>query len=349
VVDQRGKVITSGRNLRRIKSKFERASSLFDEQDPALVAAREKWERAGLKKVSDLPEFPAKISVRLTGRNHAINLFPAIVAEKDDLCAIRLLLSNKKAVHESSKGIQLLIANELNDEFKYLHRNCLPQGLKNESYFYLGGKDSFKESLFAFLRRELIGYWDRVPSRQAIVERASKLRGTIYKKALPIIDQVKTIIVLFVQVQEEIAKIARSTKSLATGNSLTRELEDELKRLVPGDFPLSYSKDSLVHLPRYLKALKIRVQRAGADPSKDRTKKKQIEPFLDLLGQVHQRTQGLEPDITMDESIKRFSMLLEEFRVSVFAPELGTVCPVSQKRVLKAWDELALELSCHGV
>ena len=36
----------------------------------------------------------------------------------------------------------------------------------------------------------------------------------------------------------------------------------------------------------------------------------------------------------------QFSWLLQEYRVSVFAQNLGTVVPVSEKRLEKAWQAL---------
>jgi len=39
--------------------------------------------------------------------------------------------------------------------------------------------------------------------------------------------------------------------------------------------------------------------------------------------------------------------MIEEFRVSIFAPELGTAMPVSEKRLTKLWQEV--ENQCRRV
>lgn len=62
--------------------------------------------------------------------------------------------------------------------------------------------------------------------------------------------------------------------------------------------------------PRYLKALGIRLERLARAPAKDEEKMKRTAPYLDL-------PDALQP-------------LLQEFRIAVFAPELGTRLKVSE-------------------
>jgi len=41
-----------------------------------------------------------------------------------------------------------------------------------------------------------------------------------------------------------------------------------------------------------------------------------------------------------EEEIRYFETLIDEYRVSIFAPELGTAIPVSPKRLSEAWERL---------
>ena len=69
---------------------------------------------------------------------------------------------------------------------------------------------------------------------------------------------------------------ARNQAVLAQLLLLSQELED----LVPPDFPTRYRRDRIRALPRYLKALGIRAERAYTAPEKDRVKAEQVAPFL---------------------------------------------------------------------
>ncbi len=98
-------------------------------------------------------------------------------------------------------------------------------------------------------------------------------------------------------------------------------LEGDLERLVPGDFLASTPFDRLPHLPRYLKAVRLRAERARLNPAKDAEKARQLAPFLPWQS-------SLPP-----ERREAFRWMLEEFRVSLFAQELGTPQPVSARRL----------------
>ena len=74
-------------------------------------------------------------------------------------------------------------------------------------------------------------------------------------------------------------------------------------------------------MPRYLRAVAVRAERAALSPAKDAEKAAALVPFADWETHV--------PPVQREA----FRWLLEEFRVSVFAQELGTAQPVSAQRL----------------
>lgn len=113
-------------------------------------------------------------------------------------------------------------------------------------------------------------------------------------------------------------------------------LQTEVARIAPSSF-LSWSDARLAHVPRHLKALRRRVERARQEPLKDAAKAARIHPF-------EVRWRALPPlpaeDRGAAERRLHLGFLLEEFRVSVFSPELGTAVPVSEKRLDLAFADL---------
>jgi len=95
----------------------------------------------------------------------------------------------------------------------------------------------------------------------------------------------------------------------------------DLQRLLPADFLARTPPGQLPHLHRYLRAVQIRAERAVVSPAKDVEKAKQLAPFRDWEKHI--------PAAERDT----FRWLLEEFRVSLFAQELGTAQPVSAARL----------------
>jgi ATP-dependent helicase HrpA len=98
-------------------------------------------------------------------------------------------------------------------------------------------------------------------------------------------------------------------------------MEQDVQRLVPGDFLARTPHAQLPHLIRYLKAVQVRGERASLQPAKDTEKARQLAPF-----------QNWEKKIPAT-AYETFRWMLEEFRVSIFAQELGTAQPVSAQRL----------------
>ena len=98
-------------------------------------------------------------------------------------------------------------------------------------------------------------------------------------------------------------------------------LDGDLQRLMSPDFLAHLSQAQLPHLRRYLRAIQIRAERAAVLPAKDAEKAKQLAPF--------RRWKSMVPP----EQHETVRSLLEEFRVSFFAQELGTAHLVSAQHL----------------
>lgn len=99
--------------------------------------------------------------------------------------------------------------------------------------------------------------------------------------------------------------------------------ENDLARLVPPDLLATVPHDWLPEIPRYLRALGIRSERARLQPARDQERARLVAPWAEAAARVP------------EEHRESYRWMLEEYRVSVFAQELGTRVPVSPKRLEK--------------
>jgi len=107
-------------------------------------------------------------------------------------------------------------------------------------------------------------------------------------------------------------------------------LADELASLVPSRFLDRIDYDRMSHLPRYLKGLRIRAERAALNPVKNQERIRQLAPYQDSLRKIQAQTTK-SPEAL--RQIETFRWMIEEFKISLFAQEIGTAMPVSPKRL----------------
>ena len=111
----------------------------------------------------------------------------------------------------------------------------------------------------------------------------------------------------------------------------------ELDALLPARFLESTSFERLAELPRYLKALLTRLERAKLNPVKDAERARQLAPYQDAV----KRFAATPPKSREGQrAAEEFRWLVEEFKVSLFAQELGTKVPVSAKRLDQQLEQL---------
>jgi ATP-dependent helicase HrpA len=115
----------------------------------------------------------------------------------------------------------------------------------------------------------------------------------------------------------------------ASYDDMHEQLDDLLRPGFLRELPLA----RLAHVPRYLKALRLRAERLQQDPARDQQRMLQVLPYWrEYL--KHRAAGAGESDLV------ELRWLIEEWRVSLFAQELKTDGPVSAKRLARALDTL---------
>jgi len=105
------------------------------------------------------------------------------------------------------------------------------------------------------------------------------------------------------------------------------DLRAQLAALVHPGFLLETPADALAQLPRYVKAMRLRAERAVRDPARYQARMLEIKPFADALAQA------VEDGVAGSADWQALRWDLEELRVSMFAQELGARAGVSPKKL----------------
>ena len=101
-------------------------------------------------------------------------------------------------------------------------------------------------------------------------------------------------------------------------------MEEEIAALVPADFLARTPFPQVAHFPRYLKGMKLRADRWRQHPAKDTERARTVARYVQALARP---------------GAAELRWMVEEFRVSLFAQELGTAEPVSAVKLDRLFAE----------
>jgi ATP-dependent helicase HrpA len=157
-----------------------------------------------------------------------------------------------------------------------------------------------------------------IRTREAFAARAAEARAELYAAAA---DQAQAL----EEILEQRNKIFQTLETLSGAQREDPELQlDFLFR--PGFLT---TPDLYSRYPRYLRALSVRLQRLVNNPDADAKKFAEVEPFQNRLTELLLDCRQLSGAWQLIE----LAMMLEEFRINRFAPEVGTPFKISAKRL----------------
>jgi ATP-dependent helicase HrpA len=259
--------------------------------------------------------------------------FPALV-DQHDAVTLEVFDEPELAATRHRGGLRRLFALQLRDALKYLEKNIPGLQAMVMTFLQVGkradgaGGGSADELLAQIidLSMDRAFLLDPLPdSETAFQQRLQEGRGRLNLIAQEVARLCGTVLTEFALVQRKL----RDTKGQP---EVVEDMLQQLQRLVGKRFLVDTPYVQLQHVPRYLKAMQLRLDKLRADPARDITKRAELKPLDQRYWRLVAERKGV-----MDERSREYRWLLEEMRVSLFAQELRTPQPVSVKRLDKAW------------
>ncbi len=122
---------------------------------------------------------------------------------------------------------------------------------------------------------------------------------------------------------------------------VSEDIDEQLELLLPAYEPPLFVYEQIKHFPRYLAALKIRIEKYTQRQEKDAESLKGLKRLQDKW--IEKVIDFVENDEEVPHMYVDFQYALQELRVSLFAQELKTKYPISLKRLEKQWHEMMLK------
>ncbi len=321
-----GVVLEEGRDLPAIKN---RLSGQLDEVPVSMAetAAPHSHDRDNIgAETLDMLEQ----SLELDLHGVTIKAYPAMVKEGNKV-NLRAMDSLEKAQHETRLALRQLCINALPEQIKHLKKSIPDIQNLCLKYTDFGRCDELKAELVNKTIDDVFLY-DEIKSEKDFDLRIEKGKSELHKKA----EQWSSLLSTILDEYRKIKKLIKSP-SLSQLDTVS-DIQQQLDNLFTGNFITAIDREWLQQYPRYLMAINKRFEKSKTAATRDRQLR--IE-FSRLWQEYCKRQLSLEKQHIHSEQLEHYRWMLEEYRVSLFAQELKTKFPVSEKRLKTYWNNLS--------
>lgn len=325
VVGEKHKTLLEGKNLTALKLQLKDKV-----QETLSAVADDGLEQSNLHiwSFGKLPEFYEQ---RRGG--YSMKAYPALVDEKDSV-AIRLFDSEQEQQQAMWQGTRRLLLLNIPSPIKYLHEK-LPNKAKLGLYFNPYGRvlDLIDDCISCGIDKLIAEYGGPVWQEEDFARLQERVRAELNETVVGVAKQVEQILTAVFNINKRLK--GRVDISLALALS---DIKTQLGGLVYRGFVTNNGWKRLSDTLRYLQAIDRRLEKLATDPHRDRAQMLRVEQVQQAWQQWLNK---LPPKRQQDEEVKEVRWMIEELRVSLFAQQLGTPYPISDKRILQTIEQLS--------
>lgn len=336
-----GKVMGAGRDFEELKPL---AVERFE--DRLWQTARGVWEKEGLTSW-DFGDLPKEVEIGRDALGLARYGWPGLVDEGSSV-AVRLFDDPEKARSASRDGLMGLYRLTFASELKQLKKDWVFPERVTSMIFFMGSRVEANRRLQEYVMRELFGIHAPLwPDRRLFEEGVKRLRGNLASLGMEMVEEALEVVKERHQTRSDLDRYRKMAQANRAVSGRFDLLSQELDRLVPADFPEHMRRPRMRELPRYLRGLRVRGERLYVSPEKDALKAEQLFPHQDRYEEMS-REVAARPSEECIAFADEYGIMLEELRISLFAPEIRTRFRVSAKRLDDKWQEWVSRKGCRA-
>ena len=288
-----------------------------------------KYERTGITDWDFGELVPGLKITEKSGFSQTV--FPALKVEKEGI-ALRLFKSEPQAKESHLAGVLALYQKTRPEEFKALKKDIRAKARLRQIAPYFKETQDFQARIFHCLCRAFFAR--DIRSRDEFEAHFQKVRPDLYNRTQTGLTAIVGLGEEYAQCFSQLQSLGLKFQNLPQASAILNQLYQELKNLIPSHFLDIYELDRMADLARYVTCLRTRARRGVDNPGKENAKG---EPVRLYQRKLNHQLESLSDTSSAEKTrrVEDFFWLLEEFKISIFAPELKTRVKVSAKRLDK--------------
>ena len=323
VVDAQGKFLGEGRDLAELTARFNEASQA------ALVPAQRKAEQKPVE-ARGFAEVAETAQQKVAGLS--MTVYPALVEEQGEVKEGRFP-TQAEADYQHRRALQRLLLQQLAEPAKYLRAKLPGQTEMGLLYRELGRVEALVEDILLASLDSCVLQGESLPRDGAALAALAERKRAAWNEHA---ERLARLVLDILKLWHGLQKRFKGRIDLAQAVALN-DIKAQLANLVYPGFVRETPAQWLREYPRYLKAIEQRFEKIGAQLQRDRVWSGELAGYWE---QYQARLKKHQQEGKRDPELIQYRWMLEEYRVSLWAQQLGTKMPVSDKRLNKQWSQV---------
>jgi len=319
VVNERKKVIAESLDLRALQQTYAM------QIQPASL--KNDLEKKGIKRW-DFDDFPESVTQYVHGVQ--VQRFPALVDEQDSV-AIVMFEQESMAVQAMHAGVRRLLMLALYQQVKLLNQQMQQNKAMMMQAALLGYAESIRQHVVEKVFDSVFLSANLPRTQKDFAACLEKGRAQVVVEGQRMVQAVNDALQAYARLTTVMQSSVAPQKK-----AMLDDVEHQLKHLIYNGFIVDMPAPWLRHVPRFLEAAVIRVEKSARDLAKDAQFTQQVQVFWQ---RYETRAKATAMGVH-DDDLSQFRWMIEELRVSMFAQNLKTSMPISVKRLEKQWEKM---------
>jgi len=328
VVDDKGKIIASGRDLTPLRDKYR------ERVQQNIQSAATNIERDGIV-VWNFDALPQAIQLPRGGIS--IRAYPALV-DKQSSVALQVLDNPLEALDSTQRGLARLVYLSLAQTVKYLQKELLKGQEVTLTLAGIGNREQVADDLImAAIKQLAVPDQQHLPrTKVAFDERVTLIKDKLIAHAQNLANHLVSSLKLLVDVKKQV----KQQKNMLMLAFTIGDINQQLTQLFYPGLIYKTPEQWLQQYPKYMRGIQQRLEKAALNPQKDKLQLAEVAPHWQRL--VDYLAKEGDYRLVQNMALMDYRWWIEELRISLFAQTLKTQVPVSDKRMSKQWEEAML-------
>ena len=328
LVDNKRKTIAEGRNIDALRNEIQQ-----HEENKTLPITRspeeQQWLRKGFTKW-DWADLPAHIEITRAGMK--LKAYPSLKDEQKSV-ALTLCQTAAEATSVLRQGLRRLI---LLQEYDRVNRQIihLPElSTIHKLAQYIPGMDVKEQLRLLLVERAWLSPKDLPRTKAAFTPFVVEGR----KRVFAVVQEIQKLIPVTLRDHKHL-QAELSTTDVPDWRILLASMHGQLASLIHPRFLEDTPWPWLIQFPRYLQCIRQRLDRLNSGGlQKEMTL---YRDFQQYENRYWERTKEHNRQHRSDPMLSHYRWMLEEFRVSLFTPKLGTAIKISGPQLDAHWQKV---------